>query len=458
MWYQRQSRYFDVKQVDFAQPTDLRKSGLKTKEFMSAHIRPAKFVDARKISRFYHRAYASNNPTDAVRCYPWPQLLRSDWVEEAIKSGTLNWLVAEVGEEVVGTVAAKRNIGSFTDRVAECFGLVVEKEWQRKGFAQQLMASLVGSLDGEAAIMIGETRTADSFAYSVISNAGWIPFGFEPSAHKTPVGSEPMILMGRIAKTAVNEREETGTTSKNVRNLGQVVLAALGLSPMSVKGELASPVFASGPRGLKKDPAGDFCNIDLTFANNGLRIEEGIDTGRIMKRGWPDERQHASGVVQLDHMVGEDLDGDRFRRKCFVAFAKQTPLACTEVFWDRIDNRARILYLHTRFDGLQGPMLAHIVEALKQESIGSRLSIVVDVRADRPSLQATLEFLSFFPTGYYPGLIATSSGRVDAVQYTHLYQIDINESLKWVRDVKCENAKKVVNMVTALEKKTRLKT
>lgn len=89
---------------------------------------------------------------------------------------------------------------------------------------------------------------------------------------------------------------------------------------------------------------------------------------------------------------------------------------------DLEDLRARVLYLETSFNGLQGLFLARIIEALKgDQALKGLVTVVVDVRADFPALHGSLESLGFFPTVFYPALIEGHSGRIDAVQFTHMF-------------------------------------
>ena len=96
--------------------------------------------------------------------------------------------------------------------------------------------------------------------------------------------------------------------------------------------------------------------------------------------------------------------------------------------YDNRDQRLRILDLRTLFDGIQGLMVQHILQQIVHEIVGDTLVVVVDVRADNVSLHATLEKLGFFPTVYYPALIAEGEYRVDAVQFTRLYNLDFEKS------------------------------
>ncbi len=82
------------------------------------------------------------------------------------------------------------------------------------------------------------------------------------------------------------------------------------------------------------------------------------------------------------------------------------------------------------FHGIQGLMFAHVLQALHQEVKDKPLTVVVDVRSDNKKLQLTLEKLGFFPTAYYPSLISYGLRRVDAVQYTRLFNLCFEENLK----------------------------
>ena len=95
--------------------------------------------------------------------------------------------------------------------------------------------------------------------------------------------------------------------------------------------------------------------------------------------------------------------------------------------WDLLDHRLRILDLRSYFDGIQGLLIHHALKIVVAEIADNPLTVVVDIRADNIRLIATLEKLGFFPTVYYPALIAEGEYRVDAVQFTRLYNLKYDE-------------------------------
>ena len=63
------------------------------------------------------------------------------------------------------------------------------------------------------------------------------------------------------------------------------------------------------------------------------------------------------------------------------------------------------------------------------------LTVVADVLAADARLHATMECLGFWPTVYYPSLIAVDGRRGDAVQYTRLFNGALDGSLECLASI-----------------------
>ena len=120
------------------------------------------------------------------------------------------------------------------------------------------------------------------------------------------------------------------------------------------------------------------------------------------------------------------------------------------VVWDQVDFRARILELRTMVEGTQHELLALMVTDLERLAAGNRLTLVVDVLANAASLHATLESMNLWPTAYYPSLVAGVDCRLDAVQYTRLFNSDLKESLYCLPDIHWPQAQTIAAEVCFL--------
>jgi GNAT superfamily N-acetyltransferase len=415
-------------------------------------VRAARPGDATAISHCYLDAYAVPGNGDPVKAYPFTQFMNPAWVQDAVVCDSVCWIVAEAGDEVVGSVGAVRNIGGPDDRIAELFGLVVRKKWRGKGIANDLFKAVVDAL-GDARFMISETRTATEQGWRVVKRRGFFPCGFEPFAHTTPAGFEPMLLLGRLDRSPASHRDMSGYSSVLVRQLAERVLGArhlealptvkehsykLDIEPWARLRRHLTPIFSS-PASLE---------ISEPDPNSRFSIEVNPGEAQRPQDEWQLDNPHASGIVSLNRLVGVDPQGKRYSEECFNANAGSQIVARSRVASDHVDRRARILYLHTLFHGLQGLLLKTIVERLQSGSAGAARTLVVDVRADHPAVHRTLEKLGFFPTIYYPALIAGANGRIDVVQYTRLAGHDIAESLQWMDRVDWPEARGVAEVVT----------
>jgi hypothetical protein len=230
------------------------------------------------------------------------------------------------------------------------------------------------------------------------------------------------------------------------------VLNSLHLEPLSVALQTQDMVHNGPWKQIRRQlipahPAVQIPALESVGEQQTFQVVRDDFAGAKFLQEWNPVDPHASGVVSLRRLEGEDHTGDRYDRQYLVGRVGPYPVACARLVRDRLDRRVRILAFQTLFQGLQGIMFRRILEELERESAGNPLTVVVDARADIPELLATLEKLGFFPTAYYPSLIMTKSGRVDAVQYTRLYYLRFEDSLKLVSDLDWSSAKEVISRV-----------
>lgn len=418
-------------------------------------VRTAQPRDAGSISDIYRATYGCESVENIGGNYPFPQFMDSAWIDDAIEQDRICWLLSRANGSIAAVIGAVSNIGSAQDRIAECFGLVVDRQWQGKGLGKKLIASLVDVLRAEASVMIGETRTADPAAYKVIKSAGWQPFGFEPFAHRMPTGIEPMILMGFVTDDAMRDRCPSDRLSPAVVPLAEAVLSLFDAPAPDGVDAPGFPVKPTLWARLKERIAVPESDTQRALYHTLIDDERfRLRISNHPESGYGPESDGtvspASGIIELDHMRAEDPAGERVIEMHLTGWVGETPVASANLVWDLLDRRVRINGLSTGIEGLQGIMLSHVLSWLDKERRARKtpLCVVVDVRADRPSLQATLERLGCIPTAYYPSLIAGDSARHDAVQYTKLYDLKFADCLEWIRDLDLSEGARVVEAIT----------
>lgn len=395
-------------------------------------LRLARPEDAPAISSLYYEAYKPANGGDPRQCYPFPQFLEPDWVESIVRNDTIRWFVAELEHKIIGTCGAVVNIGTQDDRVAECFGLVINENWRLQHFGTELFKRLYDSFTAteEAVFIIAETRTSHPGGWKVVRHCNFIPLGFEPYAHTTPAGSESMLLTGKILPAALRKRKIGGKTSTKVYQLSESILRELNCATLSLQDSETtyplSPTIVTTHLRLLEDPA-CFALPELQSNAYNIAIYEDEATREPPER-LKNLPPHKAGIISLRRLEGTDSRGTRYSRSHFLACLDNYPIAYALTVWDHLDCRLRILDLRTLFDGIQGLMIQHILQKILHKVAASPLTVVVDVRADNVNLHATLEKLGFFPTVYYPALIAEGECRVDAVQFSRLYNLDFKAS------------------------------
>ena len=393
--------------------------------------RPAHPGDARVASRFYVDAYTPADGGSARDHYPFVQLLEPASLRREISRPDLCWVVAEIAGRVVGMVGAGRS-GPGRDRVSEFFGLVVDEKMRGAGVATAMIRYACGMLEETTDVLFAETRTAGVGAWRAFRRCGFIPFGFEPYAHTTPAGSEPMLFLGRLSERARRAPVCPVASTRRVAELASAVLESTGLDV------------------ARSAEAGPWLPDRVAATGDGsLVLVESRSRARRLQRRWGEASGPRAGVVGLDRYEGIDRRSDRFSTHWIVARRRDRDVACARIALDRADQRARILRVDSADRGVEADLLDGIVAVLSRQAEGGPLTAVVDVRVDQPSLQAKLEGLGFVPTVYYPRLLATASGRLDAVQYTRTWGRGFAPALEWVRDLEWGDAARVIHAVGA---------
>lgn len=421
-------------------------------ESLLLNLRLASPGDAISICRLYVEAYKPANGSDSRHFYPFLQFFEPDWVESIIGRDTIRWFVAEIGNKIIGTCGAMVNIGTQRDKISECFGLVIEEKWRFQHFGTSLFNRLCESLvvTKDAIVAIAETRTAHPGGWKVVRHCHFLPLGFEPYAHTTPAGSESMLLTGRVSPGALSQRKINAETSTKVSKLSRSVLCELSCAPLPMQKREAIYALStwSAVNQLKLFDNSPIAAMD-DLRKHAYKLEILEDESlQEPPEGLKNLTPHKSGIISLCRLEGKDAIGNRYRRKYFLARLNNYLVAYALAVLDIRDQRLRILDLRTVFDGIQGLLIQNILKEVGREIMGSPLTVVVDVRADNVRLHATLEKLGFFPTVFYPALIAEGEYRIDAVQFTRLYNLDF-EIAKSVADFRgWRNAIEVVSSIS----------
>lgn len=412
-------------------------------------IVPASASDAEAMAALYREVYPAAPGHAVGHGYPFPQYMNRDWLAKCLEGDDFYWLVAKRDDNLLGCLGAATDIGALRgdDRVAEFTGLIVREEWRRLGIGQSLLKAMCDALEDRVEFMLAETRTGNLGGWKGTLKAGFIPLGFEPLAHNMLGRHEPMIMMGRVSPSAIRLRRLDYQTSPTAHRLGSRCLRAprlpmpscIGVMPVPAESvSLLSKSGGSGPGDAPHSPAfapgsgHDALFVDQT--ESSFPDADWIDP--------TDPQDHSSGVLNLRRIKGSNLGEVRFLEKHFVGRARNRVLGVARVSVDLLDRRARVIHLQVRSQGLQAPFLMKIVHQLNAELARHGLAvIVVDVRADFPALHASLEALGFFPTVYYPALIAGECGRVDAVQFTRICGEDVGDAPAILPELDQETAK-----------------
>lgn len=368
-------------------------------------IRRAVVEDAQDITLLYVQAYTPSGGGDPRLHYPFPQIFHAEWVADAVVRDSIAWCVAEDAGRVVASAAALRNIGGPLDQIAEVFGIVVSDSFRRRGVGTQLLRFLCNELAPTARFILCEARTAEPGGWKSARNCGFMPIGFEPFAHAMPVGFESMLLTARFG-------------------VGDDRAIALNTSFLAPTGAADAECILS----------------------NGIEVCRDDAVGRRLLEQLPGmDFRSSPAVVDQSPLEGQDLERVRYDRLFYVARRDSCLVGVARVIWDRVDCRARLLGLHTFADNVEAPFLSRIAEALCLLAGSKPLTILTILRSDALASRGALERLEFFPTAYYPGLVANDKERVDAIQYTFVKGNRLEDSSRFVTDIDWLPAKEFIS-------------
>jgi hypothetical protein len=218
---------------------------------------------------------------------------------------------------------------------------------------------------------------------------------------------ESMLLTAKILPSAVHRRGVHNATSPGACRLSELIcegLCAPGYRPLA--------------------------SAENDMADMRRRSAPDVTVDELAEEAALDPLGNRSDVIGLRRLEGEDPSGRRYRQRYFVARLSGRPIACARAVWDALDMRVRLLDLKVSQAGGESPLIKAIVSVLASEQGQASHSLAVDVRADAIALHDDLRGCGFFPTAYYPALIADGEGRSDAVQFTHLHGFDFEKALQ----------------------------
>ena len=404
-------------------------------------VRLANPADGEAIAALFRSTYGITTPGNRDDEYPFQQFMRGKVHADSIANGDAFWVVAEANQQVIGCFGAQRNIGraDTDDLVAEQMGLIVSERWRRRGIGKRLMGEMCDRLDRTAHFIIAEARTADPGGWIVARAHGFVPIGFEPIAHRVEGRHESMLVLAKLDSESLEKRLTNHSTTACVHRLASVVAPLFQIDCLPKSDQTPYSMSLQDWTDARKVlvPADSKFGISLLAIEAGGVPTVGIidkETFEGWRGHWKDTPPHNSGVIGLNRLEGEDPKGERYENLYLCVTLDGKPLALARVSLDHLDRRARILFLESKFHGLQGLILAKATQILEQrDGSNSSVSIVIDVRADFLRLQSTLEQLGFFPTVYYPALISVTNedghaGRVDGIQFTRILVEDAHAS------------------------------
>jgi ribosomal protein S18 acetylase RimI-like enzyme len=394
-------------------------------------IRAALPADAPSISELYVRTYTPNDAGHARDYYPFPQIMDPYCVIQLLKSNKITWLIAVVpGGQIIGSAAAVQNIGGENDRIAEVFGVAVAQNLRLHGVGSALLRTLVDRLRKAAEYVFCEARTAEPGGWKVARNAGFLPIGFEPYAHRMPIGYESMVLTGLSLKNGVWPASPTAADATNLSS---------GLAE-AVCGKATSSHITKNviPRRQAQN-------------TRNVRVYKDNELGKTSYASLSDSSCRPTAFVAFSSLQGLDETTSRFDHRYYRTFLNEAEVGAAWVVYDRIDGRARLYGFRASVEGIEVECLRGIVDDLERAADEVPLGIIIWTRSDTSTIQHELESIGFFPTVYCPQLLSAAKTPADAIQHTRLTRHSLETSARFVTAREWPEAERVIRQVLQSE-------
>lgn len=357
-----------------------------------AVVREAVETDVDGVRDLFVAAYGAG--------YPFKGFYDTAWLKHAVFDDDLRFLVAESDGKVVGAVSMMLAAGGLGDLIGELGRLVVHPSARGRDLATLLVAGVVEATAPVVRFGFAEARTAHPGSQKILERQGFSAVGFEPLKY-TLDAPESVVFYARLGDFDPGLRRNHPRLIPEAAALAAAAMEGLGLAPDAIIADEAEGYPTPAP-----DVCGN-CRVE-ELAEQGwsplLRVERGRVRGR-----------EVFGNLSLSHGFFK-IRNDTTRY--LVARDGGAILGGIGLSHDPIDRKVRVFELIGSTDPVKGLLLAATVQ-LARERLGA-VYLEIDVSADAPALQRTLERLGFIPVAYCPSMVFEGVERLDVLRMVKL--------------------------------------
>lgn len=351
-------------------------------------VRAVTEADLPAVRNLFYRSYGED--------YPYKAFYNDEWLKRSIYQDSYLFLLAEIGDRVVGTASVYYEVGAYADLCGEFGRLAVDPDYRGEGVGTALMRARLEFAERRLHFGLTECRTAHPFAQRISEKHGLRPIGFLPQKVLLK-NRESLVMMAKTFGPARELRANHPRVIPEAFLLGQIALENLGY-----RSDLIAVEDADGyPIGTGFEVE----ELSETILPYLLRIER----GRLSRR-------HVFGNLQLTY--GLFLLESRNSRY-LVAKDNGKIVGAIGFSLDSIGRSIKVLELIDLRDDVAGFLLKEL-DVWAQEVYGAEYTEIT-VSAYWPDIQRTLSNLGFVPVAYCPSFVFHEVERLDTLKMAKLY-------------------------------------
>lgn len=352
------------------------------------NVRPVGEADLPAVRELFYSSYGEE--------YPYKEFYNDEWLKRSIYQDSYLFLLAEIGNRVVGTASVYFEVGAYSDLCGEFGRLAVAPEARSQGVGTALMNARLEFAEKRLHFGLAECRTAHPYAQRISEKFGLRPIGFLPQ--KVLLDQrESLVMMAKTFGPAHELRSNNPRVIPEVFLLGQLALQNLGL-----RNDLIAVEDTDGY------PIGANFRVE-ELSESVLPYLLRIERGRLSRR-------HVFGNLQLSY--GLFMIESRNSRY-LVAREEDKIVGAIGFTWDNIGRSIKVLELIDLRDDVAGFLLKEL--DLWAQHVYRVEYLEITVSAYWPNIQRTLSNLGFVPVAYCPSFVFHAVERLDTIKFAKVY-------------------------------------
>ena len=351
-------------------------------------VREAREDDVEQIRDIFAAVYHDD--------YPFEGFSDLHWLKRSVYSDGIVMLVAEDGDDLIGTASVVFDLGAHSDLLGEFGRLAVHPDARGRGVGGTLMAARCDYVRNRLHVGLAQNRCTHPWSQQISLTHGFAPVGFLPMKYAFDT-RESVALWIRHFGPALSLRRNHPRIVPEAHALASIALEGCGLPSDAIVDE-DSPPYAFD---------GDFEAEELTA--RGLPALLRIERGRVRHREVFGPMRLQYGFFQLTARSASYL----------VARDPKTRGVAGAIGYlhDTHNDSVHVFELISRDGQVVGFLLGELMARCR--SFGVQY-VDIDVSAHAPRMQRSLLSQGFLPAAYLPAMVFHDVERLDVVKMVRL--------------------------------------